>query len=97
VGKTFNSGVRLREICRLRVEDIAPVDGILYFDINPEGDKRLKNETGKRKIPVHPKLQGFGLWQYLEELKKKKCDGLFPLLQQHSVNGYGPLPMNSSS
>ena len=82
------SGMRLGEICQLRVEDITPVDGVLCFDINPEGDKRLKNETSRRKIPVHPKLQSLGLLQYLEVIKKK-CDRLFPLLQQHSVNGYG--------
>ena len=83
------SGMRLGEICQLQVEDITSSDGILCFDINQEGDRRLKNEASRRKTPVHPKLLELGLLPYLELLRKNNCDRLFPLLQQHSVNGYG--------
>ncbi|MDO8738007.1 site-specific integrase [Candidatus Deferrimicrobium sp.] len=80
------SGMRLNEICQLHLEDIREEQGILCFDVNEKGDKRLKNASSKRVVPVHPILLDFGFREYVEVLRadgkvrlwenlKKKRDG----------------------
>lgn len=83
------TGMRLGEICQLKTSDIIKVDGILCFDVNEAGDKRLKNQSSQRKVPLHRSLIDKGIIQYAELLKENQSDRLFPLLTQHSVNGYG--------
>jgi integrase len=63
------SAMRLNEICQLYVADVAEVDGIWCFDVNGDGDKRLKNLASKRMIPIHPKLLELGFIDYIEKLK----------------------------
>ncbi len=55
------SGARLGEIAQLRLADIRQQDDIWCFDLNDEGDKRLKTGGSKRLVPVHPKLIEHGL------------------------------------
>lgn len=52
------SGLRLGEITQLRAKDIKLDDTlkIYYFDINTEDNKKVKNKTSIRKVPLHPKL-----------------------------------------
>ncbi|ABK98953.1 site-specific integrase [Pelobacter propionicus] len=61
------SGMRLEEICQLSTEDIRTIDGIVCFDVNTQGDKRLKSKSSKRIVPVHPDLISMGLLVYLEQ------------------------------
>jgi integrase len=49
-------GMRLNEICQLYVEDVKEIEGVWCFDINDDGDKRLKNKASRRLIPVHPEV-----------------------------------------
>ncbi|WP_066358351.1 site-specific integrase [Geobacter anodireducens] len=58
------SGMRLEEICQLTGEDIRNVDGVLCFDVNTNGDKRLKTKASTRLVPVHPALLNMGLEEY---------------------------------
>lgn len=60
------SGMRLNEICQLYVSDVKQVDGVWCFDINDDGDKRLKNKASRRVIPVHPKLIELGLLEHVD-------------------------------
>jgi integrase len=80
------SGMRLNEICQLHLEDIREEQGILCFDVNEKGDKRLKNASSKRVIPIHQALMDLGIKEYVEALRadgkvrlwenlKKKRDG----------------------
>ncbi len=80
------SGMRLNEICQLYLEDIREEQGILCFDINDKGDKRLKNASSERVIPIHSALLDLGIREYVEALRadgkvrlwenlKKKRDG----------------------
>jgi integrase len=63
------SGMRLMEIVQLRKEDIRFSDEICYFDINAEGDKRLKTRSAKRRIPVHPVLVSLGFLDFVARAK----------------------------
>jgi integrase len=55
------SGMRLEEIAQLRPVDVREVGGILCFDINADGGKRLKTASSARLVPVHPRLIEIGL------------------------------------
>lgn len=82
------SGCRLEEICQLSLEDIRKEDGIWVLDINQKGDKRLKNTTAIRIVPLHPFLvDELGLIKYCDSLKKVEKDRLFPELSRQR-DGY---------
>ena len=79
------SGMRLEEICQLAIDDIKQIDGIWCFEVNDEGDKRVKTNASKRFIPIHPKLiDELGFLDYVEAIKKKGFDRLFPELKKQS-------------
>ncbi|MGX8881683.1 tyrosine-type recombinase/integrase [Methylovorus sp. SPW-M1] len=73
------SGMRLEEIAQLDpLNDIREENGIWIFDINQNDGKSLKNLTSIRKIPVHSFLISAGLIDYIDELKAKKVNVMFP-------------------
>ncbi|TSK08705.1 MAG: site-specific integrase [Geobacter sp.] len=80
------SGMRLDEACQLYREDIIQVDGVWCFDVNDYKDKKLKNLSSKRIVPVHPALIELGLLGYVERCQ----DGsrLWENLKWCKVNGY---------
>lgn len=83
------SGMRLGEICGLHLEDVKQLDGIWCFDVNDEQDKRLKNLSSKRVIPVHPYLIEKGFLEFAETLKKKGGQKrLWPNLKRRESDGY---------
>lgn len=87
------SGARLNEIAQLTLDDVKETGGVLYFDINDEGDdeggKRLKTESSKRKVPVHSKLLEMGFEGYLREARAGKFKKLFPALKFQNNHGHG--------
>lgn len=80
------SGMRLDEICQLHLEDIKEVDGILCFDINDGGQRKVKTSASKRIVPVHPVLVDKGFVRYLES---RRADGASKLWENLSPNKYG--------
>ncbi len=79
------SGARVDEVCQLYKEDIVKINGILCFDINDNGDKKLKTPNCQRKIPVHPWLIELGLLDYIKYVKGNR---LFMKLKRHKDYGY---------
>jgi len=72
------SGMRVEEICKLRVEDIIQDSktDIWYFDING----LVKTESSVRQVPIHSQLiDKFNFLHYVELQKKKQADMLFDL------------------
>jgi len=62
------SGARLEEIGQLLVSDIKNQGDVWYFDITEDdGDKRLKNHSAKRLIPIHNKIIEMGFLDFLEK------------------------------
>jgi integrase len=86
------SGLRLNEIAQLYLTDIALLDGIWTFDINANApDKRLKNATSKRLVPVHPQLLALGFLEFFEDVKKQGKSRLFSQLT-YVEGSYGRQP-----
>ncbi len=71
-------GMRIEEICKLRIEDIRQdtKTGIWYFDING----LVKTDNSVRKVPIHSQLiDKFKILEYVETRKANKKDMLFDL------------------
>lgn len=80
------SGMRLNEICQLDKADIVCIDNTYAFDINDNADdKKLKNLSSRRIVPIHRKLIELGLVDYASSSASTK---LFPELK-HLRDGYG--------
>jgi integrase len=67
------SGMRLNEICSLKVADLKKGEGVWYFDVT-----NAKTEAGDRRVPVHSALIKLGLLKYAQALEGE-C--LFPGLK----------------
>lgn len=64
------SGMRLNEVCQLRVSDVQKEQGVHYFNVGAEHDgQRVKSEAGFRRVPVHSRLIKAGLLTYTKALK----------------------------
>jgi integrase len=74
-------GNRLEEFAQLLREDVRNADGIAYFDINDDGEKQVKNEQSKRRVPIHPKVLALGFLDYVEKIALNSNDPLFPDLE----------------
>ena len=74
-------GNRLEEFAQLHRADVRQEDGIWFFDINDEGNKRVKNEQSKRRVPLHPELLRIGFLDYVKTVAPNENDRVFPLLR----------------
>jgi integrase len=80
-------GNRLEEFAQLVRGDVREEEGILYFDINDEADKQVKNEQSKRRVPIHPKLIELGFIPYVFETAPLPGDPIFPQLKPGGADG----------
>ena len=63
------SGMRLNEVCQLRVEDVQKEQGIPYFNVGAEHEgQRVKSEAGFRRVPIHSQIIKAGLTDYAKAL-----------------------------
>lgn len=81
------SGMRLDEICGLRLADVKDAEGVLYFDVTSHEGRRLKTEAARRLVPVHSELLRIGFGQYVEHVRKQGHDYLFPGLKPGGPDG----------
>lgn len=87
-------GMRAGEVCQLDVADIVgwtdPATGeeipCILIDSSPD-DKRVKNKSSKRLIPIHSALLADGFLSYVESRRKMGEEKLFAL-GRHPKNGY---------
>lgn len=82
------TGLRLDEICQLYVDDIQQIDGVWCFSVNDECDKKVKVESSKRIVPVHPVLLSAGFITYVENVRKLKHPRLWMALTWRKEDGY---------
>jgi integrase len=68
-------GARLEEIAGIRKDDITQVDGIHVVNIRPSTERRLKNDSSCRQIPIPQALQ---LESFLEWVEDQPDGLLFP-------------------
>lgn len=83
-------GNRLEEFAQLRREDVKNEGGIWYFDINDDGERQIKNEQSKRRVPVHPAVLSLGFIDYVETTASTADAMVFPELRPGGPdNKYG--------
>ncbi|MFX4241896.1 tyrosine-type recombinase/integrase [Aliarcobacter butzleri] len=86
----LHTGARTNEIAQLKIKQIVKRDGVLVFNVKEEDeDQQLKNESSRRKIPLHNTLLELGFLEFLEKQKAKKSEMLFDDLYHTSGKGYG--------
>ncbi|AYG58005.1 site-specific integrase [Rhizobium jaguaris] len=83
------TGARLNEIAQLDLADIRQQDGIWFFDINNEDDKKVKTEASKRRVPIHRELIRLGLLDHVEALRRQGKQKLFQELPNSVEHGRG--------
>ena len=85
------TGARIEELAQLHLDDIRQDNGVWVFDINDSRDKKLKNKSSKRLVPMHPFLvDDLKLPLYVEWLRAKRHTRLFPELTR-TRDGYSPV------
>lgn len=77
------SGLRLNEICQLKVDDIVEMDGVPCFDVNNRSDNQVKTNSSIRIVPVHPTLMKCGLLSYVEKVREKEAPRLWMNLRKY--------------
>jgi len=75
-------GNRLEEFAQLTRGDVRCEEGIWYFDINDEGQKQVKNEQSKRRVPIHPVIRQLGFLSYVDDVAPEASSRLFPKLRR---------------
>jgi integrase len=80
------TGARLNEIGQLRVADVKTENGVtfLHFTNEGEGQRLKKGGKSRKRVPVHADLARLGFLRYVEEMKKRGSDRLFPDLKADS-------------
>lgn len=76
-------GLRCNEACQLYTEDVRQEEGVWFLWIR-EGidgkeatDKRLKNSSSERRVPIHRQLEAFG---FLDFVRQRRQDTREPYL-----------------
>ena len=83
------SGMRLNEICQIRLNDIKTEKNIDYIQITDNGETQsVKNYASTRRVPIHPILKELGLMEQIKFAKKQKQDRLFYSLTYSTKNRY---------
>lgn len=83
------SGGRLDELCQLHTDDVIEVEGIWCISINRNTkNKKLKNASSERVVPLHSKLIEIGFLKFVEYQRSKKQERLFTELKL-ARDGYG--------
>jgi integrase len=84
------SGARLNEIAQIHLTDIRQQDGIWCFDLNDDDEtKKLKTDASRRLVPIHSRLIELGLLDYVQTLRTRDAQKLFPGFQYDAKNGWG--------
>ncbi len=83
------SGLRREEIAGIGVDYVRQEDGITYFDVITTTDRRIKNATSRRKVPLHDDLIHLGLMELVRDARKAGYVRLFPDLKEPASNIMG--------
>ena len=54
------------------LDDIRQEGDVWVFDINDKEEKRLKNMSSERLVPIHPQLIKLGLLDYVGNPERKR-------------------------
>ncbi|MCB4862508.1 site-specific integrase [Sphingobium sp. PNB] len=87
------SGMRMNEICQLKVGDIRILDGVQCFVVIEDGDKRVKTAASERAIPIHQELIRIGFLAFVDE---QRAAGQADLFHELSPGPHGYRSTNFS-
>lgn len=88
------TGARSGEIIQLYTEDVREENGIVFVDINGNGeDKRLKTPHSHRKIPIHKALLDLGFLRHVAMRREGRDHRLFPEMKM-GHDGYYSSPFS---
>lgn len=83
-------GSRLKETSQLYINDIIEVENIWCFRFDEENENQdIKNNSSHRVVPIHPKLIELHFLDYVNFLKSKNEERVFPQLYHTKGKGYG--------
>ncbi|MDT4836304.1 Phage integrase family protein [compost metagenome] len=86
------TGARLEELCQLHVDDFTTLQGIQCIRIDDTRDgQKLKNQSSRRILPIHPELLNLGLLEHVDTVKGAGHSRLFPDLEA-TRGKYGHAP-----
>ncbi len=72
------SAMRREEIAGIGVDYIREEEGIAFFDVITTTDRRIKNASSRRKVPVHDDLINLGFLEVVNAARKDGDRLLFP-------------------
>lgn len=82
-------GMRLNEICQLRTDEVVTEGELNYFNLQTAHlDQSLKSRNSHREVPLHPQLRRLGFLDYVNQVRQKKSDRLFPDLNLDGTGYY---------
>lgn len=86
-------GLRMNEACQLEVTDVERIDGVLCVRVASGRaasgyNKRVKNASSERTVPVHPELIALGFEEMWEAATDSDQTQLFPDLKPNPKTGY---------
>ncbi|HCL3996436.1 tyrosine-type recombinase/integrase [Pseudomonas aeruginosa] len=86
------TGARLEELCQLHTADFIETQGTPCIRINDSQDgQKLKNQSSRRTLPIHPALITIGLLEYVESIRASSVTRVFPDLEP-TRGKYGHAP-----
>ena len=84
----IHTGMRLEEICQLRLEDVYKEGTVDIIRVTISKETKLKTVTSQRIVPIHENLKRVGFLEYCDYMKKQKKERVFWDLTK-SRDGYG--------
>jgi integrase len=78
-------GTRLEEVADLRRKDVRNEAGVWQMEITTE-HRRLKNNSAKRAVPIHPELIRLGFLEYVARIAPQPTNPLFPDLEPQGAD-----------
>jgi integrase len=81
----YFTGMRVEELCQLRIEDIVQIDGVDCIRVSPEAGS-LKTINAERVVPIHSHIIDLGFMVYVKRLDESKTKRLW---QNLKINIYG--------
>lgn len=75
------SGMRIEEVCQLRVSDLQEDKALGWYIFVQGGEgQSLKTESSRRQVPIHPELERIGLIKFVIRQREANQVWLFPEL-----------------
>ena len=84
----IHTGMRLEEICQLRLEDVYKEGTVDIIRVTISKETKLKTVTSQIIVPIHENLKRVGFLEYCNYMKKQKKERVFWDLTK-SRDGYG--------